>query len=59
MDTTPLVDMYFTKPEDHNYDWRGISSRKNYISTRVTTRLIPIFCFFKLKLKLKYKFNLI
>ncbi|XP_062118078.1 purple acid phosphatase 17-like [Humulus lupulus] len=32
LDTTPLVDMYFSDPEDHNYDWRGISSRKDYIS---------------------------
>ncbi|GMH03935.1 hypothetical protein Nepgr_005774 [Nepenthes gracilis] len=31
VDTTPFVDMYFNDPEGHTYDWRGISSRKDYI----------------------------
>ncbi|PON79273.1 Acid phosphatase, type [Parasponia andersonii] len=33
VDTTPFVDMYFSDPEDHTYDWRGIGSRKAYISS--------------------------
>ncbi|PON96794.1 Acid phosphatase, type [Trema orientale] len=33
VDTTPFVDMYFSEPEDHTYDWRGIGSRKAYISS--------------------------
>ncbi|EXC02518.1 Purple acid phosphatase 17 [Morus notabilis] len=33
VDTTPLVDMYFSDPEGHSYDWRGISPRKAYISS--------------------------
>lgn len=32
VDTTPLVDHYFTDPEDHVYDWRDILPRKQYIS---------------------------
>ncbi|KAL5748725.1 hypothetical protein ACOSQ2_026022 [Xanthoceras sorbifolium] len=32
MDTTPFVKMYFTDEEGHTYDWRGITSRKAYIS---------------------------
>ncbi|KAL5760800.1 hypothetical protein ACOSQ2_019638 [Xanthoceras sorbifolium] len=31
VDTTPLVDKYMTDKE-HWYDWRGLSSRKKYIS---------------------------
>ncbi|KAM7479597.1 hypothetical protein LguiA_027810 [Lonicera macranthoides] len=30
VDTTPLVDMYFTDTEEHTYDWRAIPSRKAY-----------------------------
>ncbi|KAF4373520.1 hypothetical protein F8388_025214 [Cannabis sativa] len=33
LDTTPFVDMYFSNPENHTYDWRAISSRKDYISS--------------------------
>ncbi|CAB4281440.1 unnamed protein product [Prunus armeniaca] len=33
VDTTPLVNKYFTNTEDHTYDWRGITSRKDYIAT--------------------------
>uniref|UniRef100_A0A803P7T7 acid phosphatase n=1 Tax=Cannabis sativa TaxID=3483 RepID=A0A803P7T7_CANSA len=33
LDTTPFVDMYFSNPEGHTYDWRAISSRKDYISS--------------------------
>ncbi|GMN46097.1 hypothetical protein TIFTF001_015284 [Ficus carica] len=32
VDTTPFVDMYFSDSKDHTYDWRGIASRKDYIS---------------------------
>ncbi|OVA07379.1 Phosphoesterase domain [Macleaya cordata] len=32
VDTTPMVDMYFTTTKDHTYDWRGITSRQKYIS---------------------------
>lgn len=32
VDTTPLVDHYFTDPGDHVYDWRDILPRKQYIS---------------------------
>ncbi|OVA16171.1 Phosphoesterase domain [Macleaya cordata] len=32
VDTTPLVDKYFTDPKDHKYDWRGVTPRENYIS---------------------------
>ncbi|KAF5730280.1 purple acid phosphatase 17-like [Tripterygium wilfordii] len=32
VDTTPFVKTYFTNPDGQNYDWRGISSRKRYIT---------------------------
>ncbi|KAK1588543.1 hypothetical protein Q3G72_024455 [Acer saccharum] len=32
VDTTPFVKMYFTNEAGHKYDWRGINSRKAYIS---------------------------
>lgn len=32
VDTTPFVETYFTDAEGHTYDWRGIKSRKAYIS---------------------------
>lgn len=32
VDTTPFVDDYFTHPNDHKYDWRGILPRKDYLS---------------------------
>ncbi|EXC05037.1 Purple acid phosphatase 3 [Morus notabilis] len=32
VDTTPFVEKYFTDPEDHVYDWKGILPRKNYLS---------------------------
>ncbi|KAF3438303.1 hypothetical protein FNV43_RR21065 [Rhamnella rubrinervis] len=32
VDTTPFVEMYFSEPEGHTYDWRGINSRKAYIA---------------------------
>jgi tartrate-resistant acid phosphatase type 5 len=32
VDTTPFVKAYFTDTEGHTYDWRGINSRKAYIS---------------------------
>ncbi|TXG50923.1 hypothetical protein EZV62_023447 [Acer yangbiense] len=32
VDTTPFVNMYFTNEAGHKYDWRGINSRKAYIS---------------------------
>lgn len=31
VDTTPFQDKYFTET-DHNYDWRGVLPRQNYIS---------------------------
>ncbi|GMJ13353.1 hypothetical protein like AT1G25230 [Hibiscus trionum] len=31
VDTTPFVTKYFTNPEEHVYDWKGILPRKNYI----------------------------
>ncbi|KAK2986649.1 hypothetical protein RJ640_010105, partial [Escallonia rubra] len=32
VDTTPFKDKYFTDPEDHTYDWRGVLPRKDYLS---------------------------
>ncbi|XP_062113239.1 purple acid phosphatase 7-like isoform X1 [Humulus lupulus] len=32
VDTTPFVDKYFTNPEDHTYDWRGVLPRNRYLS---------------------------
>ncbi|XP_015868030.3 purple acid phosphatase 3-like [Ziziphus jujuba] len=32
VDTTPFANKYFTDPEDHVYDWKGISPRKKYLS---------------------------
>ncbi|EXC05038.1 Purple acid phosphatase 3 [Morus notabilis] len=32
VDTTPFVDDYFTNPEDHTYDWRGVLPRQSYLS---------------------------
>lgn len=31
VDTTPFVDQYFIDPKDHEYDWRDVSPRKNYL----------------------------
>ncbi|KAK4778510.1 hypothetical protein SAY86_006038 [Trapa natans] len=33
VDTTPFVRSYFTESEGHSYDWRGIKSRKTYITS--------------------------
>ncbi|GER53768.1 purple acid phosphatase 17 [Striga asiatica] len=30
VDTTPFVDKYFTEPENHKYDWRGVSPVNSY-----------------------------
>ncbi|KAK6123778.1 hypothetical protein DH2020_042475 [Rehmannia glutinosa] len=30
VDTTPFVNDYFTNPEDHKYDWRGVSPVNTY-----------------------------
>ncbi|KAG8379509.1 hypothetical protein BUALT_Bualt07G0095900 [Buddleja alternifolia] len=30
VDTTPFVTDYFTNPEDHKYDWRGVTPVKTY-----------------------------
>ncbi|KAI3463559.1 hypothetical protein Pfo_020222 [Paulownia fortunei] len=30
VDTTPFVNDYFTNPEDHIYDWRGVTPTKSY-----------------------------
>ncbi|KAG4148842.1 hypothetical protein ERO13_D05G308700v2 [Gossypium hirsutum] len=35
VDTTPFVDKYFTDPEDHTYDWKGVEPRKNYLSSLI------------------------
>ncbi|KAF8398887.1 hypothetical protein HHK36_014751 [Tetracentron sinense] len=32
VDTTPFVDKYFSDPEGHTYDWRGVSPRKDYLT---------------------------
>ncbi|XP_042480369.1 purple acid phosphatase 3-like [Macadamia integrifolia] len=33
IDTNPFVDMYFTDPKEHTYDWRGVlPSRENHIA---------------------------
>ncbi|KAL5748724.1 hypothetical protein ACOSQ2_026021 [Xanthoceras sorbifolium] len=32
VDTTPFVDKYFLKPKKHNYDWRGVIPRNNYLT---------------------------
>lgn len=31
VDTTPLVESYWTNPEYHHYDWREVAPRENYI----------------------------
>ncbi|KAM7484740.1 hypothetical protein LguiA_000749 [Lonicera macranthoides] len=33
VDTTPFVDLYFTDPKDHVYDWEGINPRGAYLAT--------------------------
>ncbi|KAF5197575.1 Purple acid phosphatase [Thalictrum thalictroides] len=33
VDTTPLVDQYFTNSKDHKYDWTGVNPRQDYIAT--------------------------
>ncbi|KAJ8648427.1 hypothetical protein MRB53_001450 [Persea americana] len=33
IDTTPFVELYWTNPKDHTYDWREVSSRKDYMET--------------------------
>ncbi|KAG6402656.1 hypothetical protein SASPL_134858 [Salvia splendens] len=35
IDTTPFQDKYFTDPENHVYDWRGVLPREKYLSTLV------------------------
>ncbi|KAH1236175.1 Purple acid phosphatase 17 [Glycine max] len=32
VDTTPFVEEYFTEPQEHKYDWRGIGPQKPYIT---------------------------
>ncbi|GMY18136.1 purple acid phosphatase 8-like isoform X1 [Fagus crenata] len=32
VDTTPFVNKYFTDPEDHTYDWKGVFPRQEYLS---------------------------
>ncbi|XP_004504591.1 purple acid phosphatase 7 [Cicer arietinum] len=32
VDTTPFVEKYFTEPEDHTYDWRGVLPRESYVA---------------------------
>ncbi|XP_019054956.1 PREDICTED: purple acid phosphatase 4-like isoform X2 [Nelumbo nucifera] len=32
VDTTPFVEKYFSNPEDHTYDWNGISPQKDYVA---------------------------
>ncbi|XP_027339902.1 purple acid phosphatase 17-like isoform X2 [Abrus precatorius] len=32
VDTTPFVEEYFTEPQEYDYDWRGISPQKSYIT---------------------------
>ncbi|KAJ8492147.1 hypothetical protein OPV22_013868 [Ensete ventricosum] len=32
VDTTPLVESYWSNPEHHHYDWRQVAPRENYIS---------------------------
>ncbi|MQM01673.1 hypothetical protein Taro_034435 [Colocasia esculenta] len=32
VDTTPFVHSYWTNPEDHHYDWRGVAPRERYVS---------------------------
>lgn len=43
VDTTPLVDEYFTDPKDHTYDWKGVLPRQEYISNllKVTLIILP------------------
>ena len=42
VDTTPFVDMYFSDPEGHTYDWSGIGSRKAYISSLLKVHLLTV-----------------
>ncbi|KAL3655078.1 Purple acid phosphatase 17 [Castilleja foliolosa] len=30
VDTTPFVEEYFTNPEEHTYDWRGVVPKRRY-----------------------------
>ncbi|XP_051147643.1 purple acid phosphatase 17-like [Andrographis paniculata] len=32
VDTTPMVEEYFTNPGDHTYDWRGVLPVKSYVA---------------------------
>ncbi|KAL6545620.1 Purple acid phosphatase 17 [Orobanche gracilis] len=32
VDTTPFVEDYFSNPEDHIYDWRGVLPKKRYVA---------------------------
>ncbi|GAV59393.1 Metallophos domain-containing protein [Cephalotus follicularis] len=32
VDTTPFVDKYFIEPENHQYDWRGVFPREDYLT---------------------------
>ncbi|KAJ1430569.1 Metallo-dependent phosphatase-like [Sesbania bispinosa] len=43
VDTTPFVDKYFTEPEDHVYDWRGILPREQYISNLLKANNVDLF----------------
>ncbi|KAE8719207.1 Purple acid phosphatase 7 [Hibiscus syriacus] len=36
VDTTPFVSNYFTDPEEHVYDWKGILPRKEYLNNLLT-----------------------
>ncbi|KAK6153888.1 hypothetical protein DH2020_013527 [Rehmannia glutinosa] len=36
VDTTPFINDYFTNPEDHIYDWRGVLPTKRYIANTLT-----------------------
>ncbi|CAH9096142.1 unnamed protein product [Cuscuta europaea] len=32
VDTTPFVEEYFSSPEEHTYDWRGVNPRQTYLT---------------------------
>ncbi|KAL3510334.1 hypothetical protein ACH5RR_029735 [Cinchona calisaya] len=43
VDTTPFVDKYFTDPEDHTYDWRGVLPREEYLSNLLKENHVDIY----------------
>ncbi|KAL2615187.1 hypothetical protein AAZV13_08G051600 [Glycine max] len=43
VDTTPFVEEYFTEPQEHKYDWRGIGPQKPYITNLLKANNIDFY----------------